>query len=336
MKLSTSLVILALSSSVLSVNAQPQADKVPTEMEQAIAAYESDNLADAKLLLEQQPKSALKLVYLGKIAFAQEQLEQAEEYFEDALKLDKTSSEAHYMLGSVSMQLAASASIFSAPGYASTAKESLAKAIELEPSHIEAMIALAQFYIYAPSIVGGDIDKAEALAMQLAKYSKLESLYVNQMIFHKKGAKDQLAQLSQQLMSEFSDSAEAVLTPGFIYQELEQYEQAFSAFEKSRALSRQDKDDLSPEYALFQIGKTAVLSETRLEQGVKALQEYIDLEQALSVPSIDWATYRLAQLKHLQGDKQQALKLASNAKQSTEDEELEDKLKDFIKAVKKS
>lgn len=332
MKISSSALLL-----VLAIGTPlTQAQESNSEMQQAIAAFNADNFEDAKLLLDQQPESASKFLYLGKIAYQQKDLEQAEALFEEAVDLDKQSAEAQYMLGSVSMKLAATASIFSAPGYASTAKESLAKAIELDPSHVDAMVALSQFYAYAPSIVGGDIDKAEELAMQIAKYSKLESLYVYQMIYRNKEAKDQLLELSQQLLSEYSESSEAVLTAGFILQDLTKYEEAFKAFERSRSLERKDKDDLSPEYALFQIGKTAVLSESRLDEGVEALQQYIALQKSTPVPSVDWAEFRLAQIKLLQGEKKQALAMAKKLKGNTEDDDLVDELKGFIKQAKKS
>lgn len=306
------------------------------EIQKAIVAYQNDDLDQAKLILQQQPKSSEKFLHLGQIAYQQNKLEVAEEYFEQALELDASNSEAHYMLGSVSMKLAENASMFSAASYAATAKESLIKAIELAPSHVDAMVSLTQFYVYAPSIVGGDIDKAENMAMQLAKYSKLDSLLVTQMILTKTGAKEALNNLSKQLLEQFPNSSEAALTAGFIYQELQLYDEAFKAFDKSSLLARENKEDLSPEYALFQIGKTSVLSKSQLGKGIKALEQYIELEKSMSVPGTDWARYRLAQLRNLQGDKEQALKLAATVKSSTEDDELEAQLSDFIKQVKRS
>lgn len=333
MKISTTLFLVALTANpITSLASTSQLSGA----QKAIAAYQSDNYDQAKSLWQQQPKSVQKSLYLGKIAYQQSKLEDAEEYFEEALEQDEVNAEAHYMLGSVSMELAANASMFSAASYAATAKESLIKAIEIEPTHVDAMVSLAQFYVYAPSIVGGDIDKAEGLAMQLAKYSKLDSLLVTQMVLSKKDAKEELMKLSKQLLNEFSNSSEAVLIAGFIYQELEHYDEAFQAFDKSSLLAREDKEDLSPEYALFQLGKTSVLSESRLELGVNALERYIGLEESMAVPNTDWARYRLAQLRNLQGDKKQALEIAATLKAATEDDDLEEQLSDFIKEVKKS
>ena len=54
------------------------------------------------------------------------------------------------------------------------------------------------------------------------------------------------------------------------------------------------------------------------------------------LPNKEWAKYRLAQLQHLQGNKEQALEVARKIKKSTQDDRLEDELGDFIKLLKKS
>ena len=288
------------------------------------------------MLLNELPDSGTKFLYLGKSAFAQEQLEQAEEYLEQSLELDGNSAEAHFMLGQTSMFLASNASIFSAPGYAFTAQESLEQAIKLDPKHTDAMVALAQFNIFAPSIVGGDIERAQELIVKVEQDSMLEALLLKRLLYRKQEQPEKLVEVAGQLQKDFSTSARALLSAGFIYQDQEDFDRAFDSFVKASTAQREDIKDFSPDMALYQIGKTAVTTKQNIEQGSQALKSYMKNDYPAKLPTKEWVQFRLAQLQHLQGEKEQALEVARKIKKSTDDDRLEDELGDFIKLLKKS
>jgi len=305
-------------------------------IQQANAAIQQEQFDKAEDLLKSLPSSEQKVFLLGKLELERGELDEAEAYFEKAIKLNKEQANHHYFLGITSMQLATSASIFSAPGYASTAKESLQQAIELQPSHVKAMVSLSQFYIFAPSIVGGDVEKAEELVKQIAKYDEMESLLIERLIYRQQENEEGAIKIAEQLNERFSSSAKAMVAAGFIYQEAEDYSRALNLFELASQQPNEDKHDKSSEMALYQVAKTAVLAEQELEKGTKALESYLQLPASDELPGKDWASFRLAQLSQLKGDKQKALLLAKEAKTQTDDDRLEDELKDFIKQLKKS
>lgn len=71
----------------------------------------------------------------------------------------------HYLLGSVK-GVEAMQSMFKAMRLGGSIKEHLQKAVELDPLLYEAREALAQFYLMAPGVIGGSVDKARELAAQ--------------------------------------------------------------------------------------------------------------------------------------------------------------------------
>ena len=74
---------------------------------------------------------------------------------------------------------AESASVFTAPGYASKAHRYLERAVELDPRNLEALSDLFDYYLEAPGFLGGGMEKAQRTAAQMAQVSPAEG-YLSQ------------------------------------------------------------------------------------------------------------------------------------------------------------
>lgn len=86
---------------------------------------------------------------------------------EHATRLDPRESIYHLWLGRIYGEQAARAGFLSAAGLAKKVRISFERAVELDPKSWEARTDLAEFYLEAPSIVGGGQDKARAQAAAL-------------------------------------------------------------------------------------------------------------------------------------------------------------------------
>jgi tetratricopeptide (TPR) repeat protein len=86
---------------------------------------------------------------------------------ERARSLDPTQSTYDLWLGRIYGEKADHAGFFSAAGLAKKVRSSFERAVELDPRNWEARTDLAEFYLEAPSIVGGGKDKARAQAEAL-------------------------------------------------------------------------------------------------------------------------------------------------------------------------
>ena len=83
----------------------------------------------------------------------------ATEHIEEAVDRVPNNADYQYMLGGIYGQTAQSAGVFKQAFLAPKIKKAFARAVELDPNHVEARIALAQYYLMAPGIMGGDEDE---------------------------------------------------------------------------------------------------------------------------------------------------------------------------------
>lgn len=86
---------------------------------------------------------------------------------EHAIKLDPERGFYYLWMGRIYGEKADRAGFLSAAGLAKKVRASFERAVQLDPKNWEARVDLAEFYLEAPSIVGGGQDKARAQAEAL-------------------------------------------------------------------------------------------------------------------------------------------------------------------------
>jgi tetratricopeptide (TPR) repeat protein len=86
-------------------------------------------------------------------------LETATEHIEEAVDRVPNNADYQFMLGGIYGQTAQSAGMIKQALLAPKIKRAFARAVELNPEHVEARIALAQYYLMAPGFMGGDEDE---------------------------------------------------------------------------------------------------------------------------------------------------------------------------------
>jgi len=96
-------------------------------------------------------------------------LDAAEEQLEKAVELADRNAEYHFVLGNLYGAQAQAASIFSKMSYAGKVKTEFLRSVELAPAAIRYRYALLEFYLQAPGIIGGSVDKAREQAHELLK-----------------------------------------------------------------------------------------------------------------------------------------------------------------------
>ena len=95
-----------------------------------------------------------------------------------------------------------------------------------------------------------------------------------------------------------------------------------------------ENEKASIDGALYQIGRTAVLSNQFTQQGIQALEEYINKEIDSKSPSKNWARYRLAMLHVTNSDKVSAKKMRAFAINDKHDKGLRKRAKKLLKKIK--
>ena len=64
--------------------------------------------------------------------------------------------------------------MFTAPGFASKARQFFERAAQLNPDNLDAQSDLFEYYLEAPGFLGGGFDKASATAAQIARINPAE------------------------------------------------------------------------------------------------------------------------------------------------------------------
>ena len=137
-----------------------------------VALFEHRQFAAAQQFFEafvsQNPTDPAGAYYLGRVTFEGEQYDQAATWFERAVQLDGSNSDFHLWLARTYGQQARHAG-GEAFFLARKVKTHLEKAVELNPDNIEARFDLIEYYLQAPTFLGGDAAKAEGQAEEITK-----------------------------------------------------------------------------------------------------------------------------------------------------------------------
>lgn len=136
----------------------------------AFKAYAARNFDDAINALEQLAKRSPDkdvLFHLARIQYRTGELSDAKATLETLNNAFPDYDDAYYLGGLVDLALINEVNIFKKVGMAKSALSQWEKAVALNPEHINARYAIFAFYASAPSIAGGDMDKAETLSTDL-------------------------------------------------------------------------------------------------------------------------------------------------------------------------
>lgn len=300
---------------------------VSANYEQAVIAFEKNDTNRAVELFEQNKQLIDAKIYLSKI-YLETDLDDAEDWIEAAVEQDDDHAQAHFVRGIV-MGRQASDSVFSALSYAKKSKYSFTRAVELEPNSVEYQMGLLQFNVSAPSIAGGDIEQAKAIADTVATLDPKAGFEANIEIAKSEEKFDRARELLNQAKAKYADIPDFYFIEGMLEQRLENYSRAIDLLSIASQKETDEKESSSLQYAaMYQLGRTCVIGETEFEKGIAALEAYIvEAPQDKELPSKDWAQFRLANLYEAQGQKSKASKIYQGLVKTEE--------KDLRKQVKK-
>ncbi len=189
------------------------AQEVATRVERAARLVDEHRFDEARselaTLTTQRPLDARVPLALGRVHLAQRETEQAIEWLERAVNLDTASADARLWLGRAVMERARTASRLRRPGLAKRVKAAFERAVELDPRSLDARRALLDFYLMAPSMLGGGKDRARAQADSIHALSYLRGRLAYAAIRRKEKDVAGAAQELHAALEEFPDSAAA-------------------------------------------------------------------------------------------------------------------------------
>lgn len=270
---------------LISVSAQESA------LQTAIRQFESKQYQEAQITLvllnRAEPQNAIAAYYLGRIAFQQNNWDEAERWFETAVKLDDKASAHHHWLAQTYGKKALKASLVTRASLASKARDELLKAVALDGNNSDARADLARYYFEVPAMMGGSEEKALEQIEFIKQKDALKGWLLAGELFASKKKNAEAVRAYQEAEKHQSDKFEATYQLGFFYQNIKDFNHAFATFDK---ILQAKPNDVA---ALFQIGRTAGMSGQQLERGLASFDAIKDkLPQEDREALIGWHWWR--------------------------------------------
>jgi len=285
------LLLVLLTSNVFAQNTIDKAKKL----------WEAKNNTEAKNILtaidEDSKDYAAAQYYLGRISFDEGNFEDASEFFEEAVDANDKVADYFSWLGNTYATIAQKANMLSQGILAPKMKNAWEKSIELDPNDINSRQSLIQYYLRAPSFMGGSVEKAKEMAKQIIKIKPAEGHLQYGNIY----AKENNPQAAEkEYLEAIKANPDYSTVLGIFYVNQNQYDKAFAYFED--AIKRNPKDYAS----IYQIGRTSALSGQKLERGEECLKKYLTYQPKQNEPSYAGANMRLGQIFEKRGNKAEA------------------------------
>ena len=199
-----------------------------------------DNAASIlKTNLATQPNNALAHQLLCRVFYAQDMADPAIHECQLAVADNPSSSENHLWLGRAYGMKASHANPIAAFSLARKVRDEFERSVQLDPEAARAASDLGEYYISAPSIVGGGTDKAQALATRIEPRFPMYSHRLRAMLAEKNGD-DATAEKEFKKAIAVSNAPTAWIDLAAFYQRHAKPDQAIAAIQSALATSPQD------------------------------------------------------------------------------------------------
>ncbi len=274
-------------------------------LQQGIDAYEAAAYDKAEEILasvyKKEPQNAEAVFYLGRISMNKDRYDQAIKRFEKAVDLDNSKAVYNYWLSNAIFIQINEVGALKKMRYAKKGKAAIDRCLELDPNFADCHLSNSNYYYQAPKIAGGNKEKAWFHAKRYHELKPIEgSSHLVEMYIRDEQPEKADAVMTEMLAA-YPDNVEALKRAGWYYRWLKKYDIAFEVFEKAITI---DKEAAS--MAFYDIAKTAIASESRLDRGIEALQIYMTLPMRPYQPSHASANWRMGMLYELKGNPEEA------------------------------
>lgn len=248
-------------------------------------------------LAKAQPPNASAAYHLGRIAMRADAAKEAARWFEVAVAAEPANASYHLWLGRAYGTQARRANKLSQLGLAKKTRKEFERASELDPNDLDARESLVDYYLQAPGIAGGSVEKAKLQAAEIKKRSAYHGALTEAKIAEDQKDMAGAERALQAAARAQPDSLGAQYALGNFYVRSEKYDQALDVFEGILARKPGDHN------ALYLIGRTGAVSGLRLARAEEALNAYLALPVRENTPPPAGAHWRLGMVHEKAGKK---------------------------------
>lgn len=166
----------------------PAAPLMASDVDRARAHFHRAEYSQVVEILKSSPGAGTAdgLFLLGRAYYQLGDYKKATEALEKASQLRPDDAAIWLCLGRAWGRRAETSNMFTAPSYASKARQCFEKAVELDPNNKEALNDLFTYYLEAPGFLGGGFDKAQALVEKIHRLDPAEGEFAVAQLAEKK------------------------------------------------------------------------------------------------------------------------------------------------------
>jgi tetratricopeptide (TPR) repeat protein len=250
------------------------------DLKEGVALFADGNYPAAKsafeTLQQKDPDHPHINYYLARSYIRERNYPAALRHLEQSLEQDNTNPNAHYLQGIAYISLLNEVSIFKKMSYASKTRKAWQAALGLDSNHRQSRYALASFYMNAPGIAGGDMDRAEAQIEMLLHLHPGYGTLATAILLEKRGQVKEAEEHFVSAVSMIDDRAGPLFNLANFYLRQERFEESLVQLEAYVASSQKSWDD--PDDLFVHIVRASIMA--GLNDSTSARKE---LEQALTL-----------------------------------------------------
>lgn len=294
------------------------------DVQNALTYYDKEDYKTAKTLLDgiivKDDKNADAHYALAVVLSKMKKIDDAIDENKKAIELNGNNADYHYALARLYMIQINTVSIFSKMSISGSIKDELILALKADPNHRLAMINLTGFYIQAPSIAGGDNEKALELANKLMKIDEKQARIFLVQIYLNLNNSAKAAEETENLIKIDEYSGRFLLIQG-----LKKKGDLIKAEEQYKII--ESKFGNNPEYfAFFNDYGYFLLNQKRFDEAIEKFKKQVQLapKSANAHDSLGEAYFNNKMLKESLAEYNKALELNPDLKSA----------KDKIKEIK--
>lgn len=273
----------------------------PGPLAQGIQLYEAKRYEEARKFFEayatKNPKDAEAAFQVGRSLLALKKNEPAAEWLEKAAELAPNRSDVQLLLGRAYGRAAMEANVLRQPGLAKKTRVAWEKSVALDPNNLEAREDLIDFYLEAPGIMGGSVEKAQEQAAEITKRDPARGHMASANIALNQKDNAAAERELKAAVQAAPNNAALRMRLALFYQDQQKWEAAFETLE---AALTADPNNWN---ALYQMGRTGAFSGKRLDRSEECLKRYFEHKPGPDDPPLANAHFRLGQIYEKKGNK---------------------------------
>ncbi|HET6229944.1 MAG TPA: tetratricopeptide repeat protein [Longimicrobiaceae bacterium] len=266
--------------------------------------YMTRQYAAARRALEpyarSHPNDARAAFWMGRTYLSQKNADSALVWLQKAVELDARPSDYHLHLGNALGLKGLQSNMLRQAILARQAKAEFERAVEIAPRNVDAHLGLMRFYLLAPGILGGDMDKALAEAGAVKRVDAYVGALAAASVQKARGDVAALTAEYEAALRRFPDSTALYIGLGNTYDGQKRFTDEVALYER---FIRRRPDVMVPYY---QLGRIAAVTGQGLDRGAAALQRYLQSKPVGSDPSLAAAHWRLGMVYARQARRDQA------------------------------